>query len=85
MQSGVAVAIEDHGPGVPEDVRESLFKPFFTTKGEKGTGLGLWVSQGIVHKHGGTIDFASTTDAEEHGTTVTVFLANDPVLKLGGA
>lgn len=74
-QAGVAIAIEDHGPGVAEANRASLFKPFFTTKGEQGTGLGLWVSQGIVHKHGGTIDFASSTDPEEHGTTVTVFLA----------
>ena len=67
QQAGVAISIEDHGPGVPESVRENLFKPFFTTKGEQGTGLGLWVSQGIVHKHGGTIDFASSIDAEEHG------------------
>ena len=84
QQPGVCVSIEDHGPGVPEEIREKLFKPFFTTKGEQGTGLGLWVSQGIVHKHGGTIDFASTTDAEEHGTTVSVFLATDPTLNPGG-
>ena len=84
VQAGVTVSIEDRGMGVPESVRENLFKPFFTTKGEQGTGLGLWVSQGIVHKHGGTIDFASTTDDEEHGTTVTVFLAVDPVVSAGG-
>ncbi len=77
---GVCVSIEDHGVGVPEEIRKSLFKPFFTTKGEQGTGLGLWVSQGIVHKHGGTIDFASSIDPEEHGTTVSVFLATDPTL-----
>ena len=84
QQPGICVSIEDHGPGVPESIRESLFKPFFTTKGEQGTGLGLWVSQGIIHKHGGTIDFASTTDPEEHGTTVSVFLATDPTLNPGG-
>ncbi len=84
MQAGVAISIEDRGPGVEESAREHLFKPFFTTKGEQGTGLGLWVSQGIVHKHGGTIDFASSTDAEEHGTTVTVFLAVEPTLNAGG-
>ena len=84
QQPGVSISIEDHGAGVAQEVREKLFKPFFTTKGEQGTGLGLWVSQGIIHKHGGTIDFASSIDPEEHGTTVTVFLANDPTLNPGG-
>ena len=50
--------IADNGPGIPRDVRPHLFQPFFTTKGEHGTGLGLWVSRGIINKHGGTIDVA---------------------------
>ncbi len=61
-----------------------LFKPFFTTKGERGTGLGLWVSRGIMTKHGGTIDLASSIDPADHGTTVSVFLATDPVINAGG-
>ena len=37
----------------PPDIQRQLFQPFFSTKGEAGTGLGLWVSKGIVEKHGG--------------------------------
>lgn len=50
----VEIAIRDQGPGIPEDQRESVFHPFFTTK-ESGTGLGLPVTQQIVADHGGTI------------------------------
>jgi PAS domain S-box-containing protein len=52
---GALVEITDNGPGITPEAREHLFQPFFTTKGESGTGLGLWVSQGIIHKHAGAI------------------------------
>jgi len=51
-----------------------LFEPFFTTKGERGTGLGLWVSSGIVQKHGGSIRVRSSTRAGRSGTCFSVFL-----------
>jgi signal transduction histidine kinase len=50
----LAIAIEDDGPGVPEELRTSIFDPFYTTK-EHGTGLGLAVTRSIVLAHGGTI------------------------------
>ncbi len=75
-----AVVIEDNGPGIPVEVLPQLFQPFFTTKGERGTGLGLWVSQGIVVKHNGRIDLKSSTDAETHGTTAKVFLPSSGLL-----
>jgi PAS domain S-box-containing protein len=74
---GAMVTIRDSGPGVPESVQAKLFKPFFTTKGELGTGLGLWVSRGIVEKHGGKIELTNSTDPAYPGAAVRVYL---PVL-----
>ena len=82
-QAGALVTVEDHGPGVPEAIRDKLFQPFFSTKGEQGTGLGLWVSRGIVNKHGGDIRLDSSTAPEDHGTTVSVFLAANPEIAAG--
>lgn len=76
---GVTVSVIDHGPGIPSETLKNLFQPFFTTKGEKGTGLGLWVSQGIVQRHGGDIHLDSRTDETNHGTTVSVFLPKTPI------
>jgi len=54
--NGIAVTVEDSGPGIPVDVLPRLFEPFFTTRGTgEGTGLGLSVSLGIVQQHGGTL------------------------------
>jgi PAS domain S-box-containing protein len=55
-------------------VRRNLFAPFYTTKGEKGTGLGLWVSRGIIEKHEGSIYLRSSTLAGKSGTAFSVFL-----------
>ena len=55
------LSFEDNGPGVPEQFQEHLFDPFFTTKPPgKGTGMGLSVSQAIIHDHNGDISFEST-------------------------
>ncbi len=84
LQAGAVVKIADNGAGIPDEVLPQLFQPFFTTKGEQGTGLGLWVSRGIVSKHGGTITLASNTSASAHGTVVSVFLAKNPTVNAGG-
>lgn len=68
------MTIRDNGPGIEDKILAQLFQPFFTTKGEHGTGLGLWVSRGIVSKHSGRLDLTSSTAAEAHGTTAKVFL-----------
>lgn len=52
------VTVEDTGPGIPDDVRERVFSPFFTTKGSLGTGLGLPVAVSILAKHGGRLEYA---------------------------
>jgi PAS domain S-box-containing protein len=70
--AAVALVVEDNGVGIPKDVQAKLFRPFFTTKGENGTGLGLWITQGIVAKHGGYIEVTSDDSQEKHGTTFRV-------------
>ena len=58
---GARGVIADTGPGI---CPENLFDPFFTTEGENGTGLGLWVSSGIILKHGGSIRVRSSTRSD---------------------
>ncbi len=67
----VCVEIIDNGVGMSPDVLSHLQEPFFTTKGEAGTGLGLTVSHKVITQHQGTIEFASEPG---QGTTVTVRL-----------
>ena len=74
----VQVLVRDNGPGIPADVLAQLFTPFVTTKGEQGTGLGLWVSRGIVAKHGGVLELESSTDPAGHGTVARVTLPVSP-------
>jgi signal transduction histidine kinase len=51
-----------------------IFEPFFTTKGERGTGLGLWVTRGIVEEQGGKLQLRSSTSGGAHGTTIRILL-----------
>jgi PAS domain S-box-containing protein len=73
-RAGAMVTISDSGRGVPPELQARLFQPFFTTKGEQGTGLGLWVSRGIVEKHGGTIELSNSGDPAFPGAAVRVYL-----------
>ncbi len=71
---GVRVTIYDNGTGIRREARRRLFEAFFTTKGEKGTGIGLWVSRSIVAKHGGAIRVRSSVVPGRSGTMFSVFL-----------
>jgi signal transduction histidine kinase len=55
VENGIEIQFEDSGPGIPEDLRNNIFEPFYSTK-DGGTGLGLTVSYNIVTAHGGTLD-----------------------------
>ncbi len=72
-KDGVSVMIADGGSGIPSHVQGRLFTPFVTTKASRGTGLGLWVTRGMVEKQGGTIRFRSRT-ATPSGTVFRVYL-----------
>jgi PAS domain S-box-containing protein len=73
---GARVSISDNGPGIPKELHEKIFEPFFSTKNSKGTGLGLWISQSIVRKYGGQIRLRSWTDPNP--TTGTIFRVTLP-------
>ena len=64
------VAFTDRGPGIPSDIREKIFTPFFTTK-SRGTGLGLPTAKRLIEAHRGRITVDCPSDG---GTTVTVLL-----------
>jgi signal transduction histidine kinase len=55
----IRIMIGDTGSGIPKEMLGTIFEPFVTTKGEKGTGLGLWIVRGIINNHGGKISVRS--------------------------
>jgi two-component system nitrogen regulation sensor histidine kinase NtrY len=71
--SHVRLEVRDRGPGVPADMREKIFTPFFTTR-EKGTGLGLAFVREIVREHGGEV---SVADAEGGGAVFRIDLPDE--------
>ena len=76
MPIGLRLAVTDSGPGVSDEDRERLFKPFFTAGKPGGTGLGLWVSQSLVERYGGKITVDS---APARGTRFAVWLRFEPL------
>ena len=70
----VRFAISDTGHGIATPLLDRIFEPFFTTKKDAGTGLGLWVSRGIVEKHQGRLDVMSSQKEEDHGTAFVMTL-----------
>lgn len=68
------VTVSDTGNGIEREHLSSVFEPFFTTKGERGTGLGLWVTRGIVEEQGGKLQLRTCTRGRHHGTTIRIKL-----------
>ncbi len=73
-RKGVRISVADNGAGIPAYAAARIFEPFFTTKDEKGTGLGLWVSKGIIQKHEGSISMRTATSPGHSGTIFSIFL-----------
>ncbi len=72
---GIFISICDTGTGIHPEHAKHLFEPFFTTKSTKGTGLGLWISRGIIQKYGGSIRFRSVALS---GRNITCFQIHLP-------
>ena len=70
-QEGIAIKVTDFGCGIPRENLTKIFEPFYTTKGQNGTGLGLAVVWGIMEKHDGKIEVESDVGG---GTTFTLYL-----------
>ena len=77
-RQGMRLTIADSGSGIPSDIKNRLFEPFISSKGETGTGLGLWVSSEIIRKHGGSIKFKSSSLSPSTGTVFSIFLPERP-------
>jgi signal transduction histidine kinase len=73
-REGVRITICDNGSGIEPGAMPHIFEPFFTTKEQHGTGLGLWVSYGIVQKHQGDIRVRSSVQPHRCGTCFSIFL-----------
>ncbi len=71
---GVRITVADTGHGMSPAVRARVFEPFYTTKDLNGTGLGLWISGGIIARHHGRISLRSSDHPQRHGTVFTIFL-----------
>lgn len=71
--TSVRITIADNGHGMSPEVRQRIFTPFFTTKREHGTGIGLWISKSLVEQHGGSIRVRSR-EGERSGTVMMIFL-----------
>ena len=79
--SGYCLSIADSGSGIAPQDRSRIYEPFFTSKGEGRTGLGLWVSAGIIDRIGGSIRVWSTCRPGRSGTCFSVFLPSKHPLR----
>lgn len=73
---GLQIVVADNGPGIPPRSKAHIFEAFYTTKGDQGTGLGLWVAQAIVKRLGGSIQVRSAT---QKGKCGAIFSVNLPI------
>jgi PAS domain S-box-containing protein len=71
---GICITVADNGAGISNQDKLNLFTPFFTTKKNLGTGLGLWITKELLEKRGGRIRFRSR-DSSPSGTVVSLYIS----------
>ena len=76
-QHGLRITVADTGHGMSAEVKAHLFEAFTSTKGNQGTGLGLWVSKGIIDRHSGVVRVRSSTKPGHSGTVFSIFIPLD--------
>jgi two-component system, NtrC family, sensor kinase len=81
-REGMRVSVCDTGIGIDPENKKRIFEPFFSTKETKGTGLGLWISRGIIQKYEGTIRFRSMGVKGQHATCFSVFIPSSASVRL---
>jgi signal transduction histidine kinase len=75
---GIVMTVKDNGVGIQPDKLPKVFDAFFTTRSTVGTGIGLFIAKQFVEGRGGRIEIESSVAAENHGTTIRVFLPITP-------
>lgn len=80
-RKGIVLTVADTGTGIAPQALRKLFEAFYTTKGIGGTGLGLWVSDEIVERHGGSLRVRSSQRDGCRGSVFTVFLPYEAVVR----
>ena len=72
-EKAVTIEIEDNGPGIPDEIKDKILQPFFTTKkGTQGTVLGLSITNDIINAHGGTLHISSSHE----GSSFNILINN---------
>ena len=74
---GVRITFMDNGSGIATAHRHKIFEPFYTTKEDVGTGLGLWLTLGLVQKHNGSLRMRTSIQPGKTWTAFSVFLPGD--------
>lgn len=79
-RQGIRITVADSGCGIQPPDQQKIFDPFWTTKQDVGTGLGLWVTRSLVAKNGGTIRLRSRVTPGRSGTIISIFFPNSNAL-----
>lgn len=74
MRQTIRIDVQDFGEGINQENLDKIFQPFFTTKQDVGTGLGLWVAKDLISKQGGSIEVVTETKKPDNGTTFSVLV-----------